>query len=296
MLQLLEVQDFLQKAGRGELDSSRLEPLIEKFGEDCKNALRKQLSRRGGYRIRMSGLGRPLCQQQLEKAGNVQDVAYNDVMRFLIGDLVEAIAVFTLKGAGVRVVKEQEQCSLELAGETINGTLDIVLEDEEGEKVWDIKSASPWSYENKFSGRGGYEVIKEDDAFGYIMQGYLYSESQGKPFGGWIAINKSSGEWDFVPAPREQEEDRKAYLSDAEKLVKHLINDGKFKVPFEAADEAYTEKGVRIETGNKLMPKTCSFCSFKEKCWKGAVFHPKVTSRAKFKPSTWYTKLVKTEL
>ena len=128
------------------------------------------------------------------------------------------------------------------------------------------------------------------------MQGYLYSESQGKPFGGWIAINKSSGEWDFVPAPREQEEDRKDYLSDAEKRVKHLINDGKFKVPFEAADEAYTEKGVRIETGNKLMPKTCSFCSFKEKCWKGAVFHPKVTSRAKFKPSTWYTKLVKTEL
>ena len=67
MLALVEIQDFLQKAGRGEIDSSRLEPLIEKFGEDCKAAIRKQLSSRGGYRLRMSGIGRPLCQQQLEK-------------------------------------------------------------------------------------------------------------------------------------------------------------------------------------------------------------------------------------
>ena len=67
MLHLLEVQDFLQKAGRGEIDSSRLDDLIEAFGEDCKAAIRKQFSRRSDFRIRMSGLGRPLCQQQLEK-------------------------------------------------------------------------------------------------------------------------------------------------------------------------------------------------------------------------------------
>ena len=67
MIALLEVQDFLKKAGRGEIDSSRFDDLIEQFGEDCKNSLRKQLSSRGGYRIRMSGLGRPLCQQKMEK-------------------------------------------------------------------------------------------------------------------------------------------------------------------------------------------------------------------------------------
>ena len=60
MLQLVEVQDFLQKAGRGEIDSSRLEHLIEQFGEDCKAAMRKQFSSRGDYRVRMSGVGRPL--------------------------------------------------------------------------------------------------------------------------------------------------------------------------------------------------------------------------------------------
>lgn len=292
MLHLLEVQDFLQKAGRGEIDSSRLDDLIEAFGEDCKTAIRKQFSRNSEYRIRMSGLGRPLCQQQLEKQGLKQDVAYNDVIRFLIGDLVEATAILVMKAAGVNVQQEQGQCSLELDGQTVNGTLDVIIDD----KVWDIKSTSPWSFENKFSGRGGYDAIKEDDPFGYIMQGFLYSESQGLPFGGWIAINKSSGEWDFVEAPDNQDEDRETYLKEAAQRVRAIVNDAKFKIPFTSLPETYTYKGVKYETGNRLMPKTCTFCSFKENCWKSAEYHPKITSKAKNPPMTWYTKLVKKEL
>ena len=292
MLHLLEVQDFLQKAGRGEIDSSRLDDLIEAFGEDCKTAIRKQFSRNSEYRIRMSGLGRPLCQQQLEKQGLKQDVAYNDIIRFLIGDLVEAAAILVMKAAGVNVQQEQGQCSLELDGQTVNGTLDVIIDD----KVWDIKSTSPWSFENKFSGRGGYDAIKEDDPFGYIMQGFLYSESQGLPFGGWIAINKSSGEWDFVEAPDNQDEDRETYLKEAAQRVRAIVNDAKFKIPFTSLPETYTYKGVKYETGNRLMPKTCTFCSFKENCWKSAEYHPKITSKAKNPPMTWYTKLVKKEL
>lgn len=295
MITLYEVKDFLKRAGRGEIDSSRFEDLIEQFGEDCKDSLRKQLSDRGDFRIRMSGLGRPICQQMMEKQGHSQDVGYNDIMRFLMGDLVEAVAVFVLKAAGVNVVDTQRSCELELAGNTVKGTLDIILDDGE-QKVWDIKSTSPWSYENKFSGRGGYDVIKEDDPFGYIMQGYLYSEAQGMPFGGWIAINKSTGEWDFVEAPQEQAKDREMYIAEAHKRVESLDKDDTFKIPFDAEDESYTLKGEKILTGNKLMPKTCTFCSFKEHCWKNAEFHPKVTSKAKFPPMAWYTKLAVKEI
>jgi hypothetical protein len=295
MINLYEVKDFLKKAGRGEIDSSRLEDLIEQFGEDCKDSLRKQLSDRGDFRIRMSGLGRPLCQQKMEKRGYSQDVGYNDMMRFLLGDLVEAVAVFVLKAAGVNVVDTHRKCSLDLAGEDVKGTLDIILDDGE-QKVWDIKSTSPWAYENKFSGRGGYAVIKEDDPFGYIMQGYLYSEAQDMPFGGWIAINKSTGEWDFVEAPNDQQQDREEYLAEAKARVKSLKKDDKFKIPFEAIDESYTVKGDKVYTGNKLMPRTCTFCSFKEHCWKKAVLHPKVTSKAKFPPMAWYTSLKVKEL
>ncbi len=40
---------------------------------------------------------------------------------------------------------------------------------------------------------GGFKSIAEEDAFGYLSQGYLYSESENKKFGGWIVINKSTG-------------------------------------------------------------------------------------------------------
>ena len=296
MLPLIEVQNFLQRAGRGEIGSSRLEPLIEQFGEDCKAAMRKQFSNRGDYRIRMSGVGRPLCQQQLEKQGHKQDVAYNDIVRFATGDLLEAFAILVMKAAGLNVVDEQKECTLELGGETVRGTLDLILETDGKEEVWDIKTASPWSFENKFSGRGGYDVIKEDDPFGYIMQGHLYGESENKRFGGWIVINKSNGEWDFVEAPEEQSEDRKAYLADANKRVKALTEDVPFKVPFQSEPEYTTIDKQKVETGNRLMPKTCSFCSFKSMCWKNAVYAPKVTSKARFKPHVWYTKLVKRDV
>jgi len=295
MIALYEIQDFLKKAGQGEVDSSCLEVWIEKFGEDCKDSLRKQLSRNDDYRIRMSGIGRPLCQQKLEKKGHKQEVAYNDVMRFLMGDLVEAVAVFVMKAAGVKVVDTQRACELELSGNKIKGTLDLVMDDGE-EKVWDIKSTSPWSFDNKFAGRGGYDAIKEDDPFGYIMQGYLYAKSQDMPFGGWIAINKSSGEWAFVEAPDDQEEDLKTYIAEAEKRVDSLNKDEAFKIPFEPEDEVYTLKGEKIKTGNKLMPKTCTFCSFKNICWKKAEYLPKATSKAKFPPMAWYTKVVTSKI
>ena len=57
-------------------------------------------------------------------------------------------------------------------------------------KVWDIKSASPWSFTNKFSeDGGGFESLKKDDAFGYIGQGYMYGIADKSDFGGWIVIN-----------------------------------------------------------------------------------------------------------
>ena len=105
---------------------------------------------------------------------------------------------------------------------------------------------------NKFTGFGGYDSIKDDDPFGYVMQGYLYSAATGMPFGGWIAINKSSGEWAFAEAPEDQEEDRKQYIADAKERVRSLLEDKGFKIPFTPTDETYTVSKQKVETGNKL--------------------------------------------
>ena len=72
-----------------------------------------------------------------------------------------------------------------------------------------ISSLLVSGHTNSITGYGGYEKIKEDDPFGYIMQGHLYGEATGLPFGGWIVVNKSSGEIAVVEAPEWQDQDRK---------------------------------------------------------------------------------------
>ena len=294
MLTQLKIQDFLSKATKGEVTL----PLssINNFGESCKDALSKQfVSEPRKFRIRMSQLGKPICQQLLEKQGYEEDRDYNAIFRFLYGDITESIIMFILEEAGIKVVKSQEEVSLTIGDMVVKGTLDVIIEDELGDKkVWDIKSASEWAFTYKYTGIGGYDRIKEDDPFGYIMQGHLYAEAKNMPFGGWIVVNKSSGEIAVVEAPEWQEQDRKDCLKKAAENIKILTNPKtKFKVPFKDEWETYKVNGELIKTGNKIVPKPCSMCGFKYHCWSKAVLHPKITSKAKNPPQVWYSKLNK---
>ena len=286
MLMLLNIQEFLEKAGRGEVTLPN--HLIEEFKESCAVAIEKQFNRdNSGDKIRMSGLGRPVCQQQLAMADVPKVNSYNDIMRFLFGDLVEAIAILVIKASGIKVVAEQKPCELFLGKERIKGTLDVILDEDGDLKVWDIKSASPYAFDYKF-GRG-YGAIKEDDAFGYIMQGHLYGEAQNLPFGGWIVVNKSTGEWAVIEAPDDQKEERKAILKQADETIK-AIKSKKFKIPFKDEWETYRQNGETLRTKNKLLPKLCSFCDYKTYCWPNATYRQKITSKAKNPPQTWYSK------
>ena len=111
MLTLLKIQDYLSKASRGETELSPV--LQEEFAELCKQAVDKQLnSPDRSFKIRMSGLGRPLCQQILEKQGTKEERDYNSVFRFLYGDIVELILMTIMKQAGVNIVSSQESVEL----------------------------------------------------------------------------------------------------------------------------------------------------------------------------------------
>ena len=286
----------MERASRGEVD---LPPeAVLDFAKSCEEAVSRQLNKERHYKIRMSGLGRPVCQQLLEKKGIQQEIQYNMLFRFLFGDIVEAIAVLVLEQAGVDIIDKQKAVSLNIDGTDVSGTLDLIIRDEFGQdKVWDIKSASEWAYKFKYTGYGGYEKIKEDDPFGYIMQGHLYGEATGLPFGGWIVINKSSGEVTVVEAPDWQANDRKEYMADAKERIKILTDESlEFKVPFKDIFEVYKQDGQEVRTGNKLLPRPCNMCGYKTHCWKDAVVHDKVTSKAKQPPQVWYSRLKRKSL
>jgi len=298
MLTLLKIQDHMVNALRGETTVSP--QAVKDFSKECSEAAERQLVRqRGEFRIRMSGLGRPLCQQVLEKKGIKEDMEYNTLFRFMFGDLTESILMLIMKEAGIDIVDYQRAVELQVGDTLVNGTLDVIIRDELGvEKVWDVKSASDWAFNYKFTGmNGGYDKLKEDDPFGYVMQGFLYAEATGLPFGGWIVVNKSSGMVAIVEVPDWAQDDKEAYLKNAEERVKFLTNpDVEPFVPFKSEFETYKRNGEVIRTGNKVLPRQCNLCGYRSHCWPDAILHGKVTSKAKFPPTVWYDKLKKKEM
>lgn len=293
-LMLSKIQLFLDAAAKGE--SVGIPPsLIEEFKEACGNALERQFNRKNEFRLRMSGVGKPLCQQQLGmKKGVNEELDYTSIMRFLFGDLIEAVAIVVMKAAGINIEKEQEPVKLKIGGTVLKGTYDVKIDG----KVWDIKSASPASFASKFGANGGYFNIKENDPFGYVTQGYLYAEAAKSDFGGWIAINKSTGEWAVCETPDLQEQDKKDVLEDADNKVRYLLSNKKFKRCFDDLPEYYKDKVTKslTPTGNRLLSKDCSYCGYRKHCWPGSTLEYKVTSNASNKPMVWYSKFIKKEL
>ena len=107
---LLKVQQYLDSASK---NPSKLDgKLVEEFGEACKNALLKQFQedRRSKFEIRMSNAGRPLCPLQMEAKGiKGEGQPYSNKMRNTFGDLIEALAIFVMKSAGVNVKNEEKK-------------------------------------------------------------------------------------------------------------------------------------------------------------------------------------------
>ena len=294
---LLDIQDYMTRAIRGDVTVSP--DNLDLFVDDCRAAIEKQLGgRTREYRIRMSGLGKPLCQQILDKFGIEESMEYNSIARFAFGDLTEALLMLVMREAGIDIVDFQKEVVLEIEGVVVKGTLDVIIRGtDDVERVWDIKSASDWAFKYKFTGSGGYEHIKNDDPFGYVMQGHLYGAATGLDFGGWIVINKSSGEVAIVEAHDWTGDDRVAYMLEAANRV-HFLSDPDVKPfkPYSDEFETYKRKGEVIRTGNKVLPKECSLCGFRGHCWPDAVLHSRVTSQAKSPPKVWYTRLKTQEL
>ena len=231
----------------------------------------------------MSSIGRPLCQLQME-AKNVKGEGqpYNVKMRNTFGDLIEALAIFVLKSSGVEVKDEQKKVKLKFTNSEIEGRLDVKID----EKVWDIKSASPYSFTKKFE--GGFEEVAKDDAFGYVPQGYLYSESEKMPFGGWIVINKSTGEWTVCETPIDDNEYRVKALASAEENIAAIENKVPFKKCFDDIEETFRTK----KTGNKILGMACTFCPYKLPCWGSKLqLLPQQQSQGKNHKWVWYTEV-----
>ena len=263
----LALHQYMEDAVSGKTTMS--DATIDQVASDIKDALKRQFggSKRGDFRLRMSNVGRPACQLWYEK--NKPYVALPKpttfVMNMMLGDIVEAVFKGLLKEAGV-AYEDNKKVTLDLPNANISGTYDIVIQD----AVDDIKSASDWSYKNKFE---SYNSLASSDAFGYVAQLAGYAKASGKKAGGWWVVNKANGQFKYVPASGL---DVDAEIAKIQTTVDD-INNNKFERCFEPEAETFRGK----ETGNKILGKTCSFCSYRNDCWPKLKRLPAVMSQAK---------------
>ena len=278
----LSVYSFLAKAMAGEASVSK--EITDQVAIDVGNALDKQFNGkpRGEFRLRMSNVGRPKCQLWFEKNDPEDKTPFppHFLMNMLLGDIVEAVFKGLLRASGVQF-EDNGNITLDLGdNKTIKGEYDLILDG----KVDDIKSASPWSYNNKFV---NLETLKQGDSFGYIPQLVGYAKGADKDVGGWWVVNKGTGQFKYVNASSIDSEE---VLDDITDTYNYLENDE----PFERCYEAVTETFYKARTGNKkLDPNTCGFCSYKHKCWPTLRTIPSLVSKAKEKPMIDYVHIAK---
>jgi len=271
----LALHKYMSDAANGKSQIS--EDTIQQIGTDIMDALRRQFGERKPreFRLRMSNVGRPTCQLWFEKhkPETAQPKSNNFVMNMMLGDIVEAVFKGLLTEAGVEY-GDAEKVVLKLDdGTEINGTYDIVVDG----TVDDIKSASDWSYRNKFD---SYSSLAAGDSFGYIGQLAGYAKATGKRAGGWWVVNKGNGRFKYVPADGI---DTDKEVDKIQATVKTVEKD-EFVRCFEPEQETFR----KVLTGNKVLNKHCTFCDFRNTCWPNLQEHPQAKSKAKFPKMVQY--------
>lgn len=197
----------------------------------------------------MSNIGKP-CIRQLwyELNGHEgEKLSGQTKMKFAYGHLLEALILILAEASGHTVERLQER--IEVDG--IVGHIDCVLD---GVLV-DVKSASPYGF-NKF--KDGSLLEEGEDTFGYRHQLCGYAHALGLP-AAWVAINKVSGEICVLHLPKEKidEYDIQSRIDTVRKAISSS----------DVPDRCYEDEPDG-KSGNRKLAVGCSYCSFKQECWR----------------------------
>lgn len=274
----LALHQYMSNAVSG--SSTMSETTINQVATDVADALKRQFGggkSREDFRLRMSNVGRPTC--QLWYAKNKPEVALpfptTFIMNMMLGDIVEAVFKGLLKEAGVDY-QDNTKVTLELENASINGEYDIVIND----AVDDIKSASNWSYQNKFE---SYDSLAAGDGFGYVAQLAGYAKAADKKAGGWWVVNKANGEFKYVPATGMDVDEEVSKIRD----TAYTMEENRFERCFDPVPETFRGK----PTGNTILGTECGFCRYRFTCWPGLKELPAVASQAKQPKTVAYVSL-----
>ena len=242
-----DIYSHLEKLSEGEplpLTDADIDRVVQGMTEALRSWATPR-KRDTDFTVRMSNVGKPSRQLWYEKRdpqgrGGIDGPTQ---IKFLYGHLLEEIVLMLVRMAGHEVTDEQKEVTVD----GIVGHMDCKINGE----VVDVKTASRFAF-NKFKdGR-----LAQDDPFGYLGQLAGYEAAEGTENGGFLVLNKESGELCmYVPDDLDKPNIRSSIgillpaleLDTPPELCYTPIPDGK--------------------KGNMKLPKGCNWCKYKFKCY-----------------------------
>ena len=193
------------------------------------------------FTVRMSNVGKPNRQMWFEKrdTNTSRDIDGPTQIKFLYGHLLEEVVLMLVRMAKHNVTDEQKEV-------TVNGIVGHMDCKINGQVV-DVKSASKFAF-NKF--KNG--TLAADDPFGYLGQIAGYEKAEGTDEGGFLVINKESGELCmYVPDDLDK--------PNIDTKINVLLDDLELDTPPDLCYNPIPDG----KKGNMKLPKCCSWCKYK---------------------------------
>ena len=234
------------------LSNGKALDISEKDAEEFGNAMKDILLQwakpyeRKKETLRMSNVGKPNRQLWYDFKSEVEPLPMkpSTQIKFLYGHILEEVVLMLVRLAGHKVTGEQKE--VKVSG--VTGHMDCIIDGE----VIDVKSTSGFAFQ-KF--RNG--TLPEDDPFGYMAQLAGYEASEGTNNGGFLAINKESGELSLL-IPEEMDKPN----------IKHRIAKLKRELKLDNPPEMCYNPIPDGKSGNMKLPKQCVYCRHKFTCHK----------------------------
>ena len=197
------------------------------------------------FTVRMSNIGKPARQLWYEKRDtDSKYVTGSTQIKFLYGHLLEEIVLMLVRMTEHKVTDEQKEVNLN----GIVGHMDCKIDGE----VVDVKTASNFAF-RKFS-QGN---LSEDDPFGYLAQLAAYEEAENTFNGGFLVMNKESGEL-CLYRPDDLEKPNASFK------IKSLLTSLEKKEPPSICYSPVPDG----KKGNMKLAKGCTWCKYKFECFK----------------------------
>lgn len=244
-----------------EPDAASTEAAALRIGGEFIKATQKRDEPRAKGKLWASDLGKQCMRQHWY---NFNEPEYGERLnghtkfKFLYGNILEESVLWLAEEAGHTVGSTQHTVELPLDdGWTVRGRIDAVID---GTLV-DVKSTSSFGYK-KYTTEG---LDATNDTFGYLYQlgfyhGFNDLDNTLEDVCGFVWIDKQNGHIGYteveVPSPTD-------IIERAEQIVEAV-----------EGDEMDAERGYDPEpygkSGNMKIPTACSYCGFKQRCWRDA--------------------------